>query len=196
MTHQMRKLSVFNSISIDGYFTDRNSDMSWAHNTQPDDEFDEFVAGNAGGGGVLLFGRKTYEMMASFWPTDHAKQAMPEIAEGMNRMTKYVFSKSLDKVSWENSHLLQGDLIDEVRVLKNSMGPDMVILGSGSIVSQLSSARLIDEYQMVIVPLIVGSGRTQFEGLKEKVPLKLNKSKTFKNGNIFLSYSLEKQMSS
>ncbi|MGE5084698.1 MAG: dihydrofolate reductase family protein [Bacillota bacterium] len=186
----MRKLSVFNSISIDGYFTDKNSDMSWAHNPQPDEEFDEFVVANAGGGGVLLFGRKTYDLMASFWPTPQAQQTMPEVAVGMNRMTKYVFSKSLNKVSWENSYLIKGDLLEEVQKIKSSPGPDIAILGSGSLVSQLTNAGLIDEYQMVIIPLILGSGRTQFEGLKNKLPLKLNKSKHFKNGNVFLSYSV------
>jgi len=78
----MPRLIVFNNISLDGYFTDPNGDMSWAHKSDP--EWNEFAASNAGGGGVLVFGRVTYEMMASFWPTKQASEMFPEVAAGMN----------------------------------------------------------------------------------------------------------------
>ena len=91
----MRKLDVFNSITLDGYFTDSNGDMSWAHEGGDDPEFAAFTAGNAQGGGTLIFGRVTYELMKSFWPTEQAKRAMPEVAAGMNRMEKIVFSRTL-----------------------------------------------------------------------------------------------------
>ncbi|UOF00115.1 dihydrofolate reductase family protein [Bdellovibrio reynosensis] len=185
----MRKVSAFNSISLDGYFTDKNSDMSWAHCAPPDEDFDNFVKGNAGGGGTLLFGRKTFQMMESFWPTEEAKKMMPEIADGMNRMEKIVFSKTLSDVTWNNSRLVKGDLVEEVRKLKNQDGIDITILGSGSIISQLSEAGLIDDYSVVVIPVVLGSGRTQFEGLQKILNLKLTNSRTFKNGNVFLSYS-------
>src|SRR5690349_15098515 len=96
----MRKLIVFNHVSLDGYFVDRNSDMSWAKADHQDPEWDAFVAGNASGGGVLVFGRITYEMMASFWPTPFAIENMPTIAKGMNNLPKVVFSRTLDRASW------------------------------------------------------------------------------------------------
>jgi dihydrofolate reductase len=136
----------------------------------------------------LLFGRITYELMASYWPTPLAKQNMPAVAEGMNRMPKTVFSRTLDKVTWNNTKLLKGDLATEVRKLKNEPGPDIVILGSGSIVSQLAQEGLIDEFQIVVNPIILGKGRTMFDGVKETVTLKLVKSRVFGNGNVVQDY--------
>lgn len=182
----MRKLLVFNSVTVDGYFTDKNGDMSWAHKQDP--EWNEFVADNSSSGGELLFGRITYEMMASFWPTPAAAKQFPEVAEHMNSLPKVVFSRTLDSVSWQNTRLMKGKLADEVRKLKQESGKDMVIMGSGSIVSQLALENVIDEYQVVVCPIVVGAGRTMFDGLKDKLNLKLTKSRTFNNGNVLLSY--------
>jgi dihydrofolate reductase len=184
----MRKLGVFNNVSLDGYFVDAHGDMRWAYRDKPDAEWNEFVAGNASGEGELLFGRITYELMASYWPTPLAKQNMPAVAEGMNRMPKIVFSRTLDKVTWHNTKLLKGELATEVRKLKNEPGPDIVILGSGSIVSQLAQEGLIDEFQIVVNPIILGKGRTMFDGVKERVTLKLVKSRVFGNGNVVQDY--------
>ncbi|MFZ0883637.1 MAG: dihydrofolate reductase family protein, partial [Candidatus Acidiferrales bacterium] len=155
---------------------------------KPDSEWNAFVAGNASSDGQLLFGRITYELMASFWPTPQAMQGMPAVAEGMNKMPKIVFSRTLDKVTWSNTKLLKGDLATEVRKMKSEPGPDMVILGSGSIISQLAQERLIDEFQVAIIPVVLGKGRTMFDGVKEKLSLKLTKSLAFGNGNAVLSY--------
>jgi dihydrofolate reductase len=182
----MRKLIVFNHVSLDGYFTDRNGDMSWAHKQDP--EWNAFVAQNASGGGQLIFGRKTYEMMASYWPTPAAMKNSPTVAEGINKVPKVVFSKTLDKASWNNTKLVKGDLRQEVRKLKSEPGETMVILGSGSIVAQLAQAGLIDEYQIVVSPIVLGEGRTLFDGVDKKQSLKLAKSRTFGNGNVFLCY--------
>ncbi len=184
----MRKLSVFNHVTLDGYFVGANGDMSWAHKDSGDAEWSAFVAENAGGGGVLVFGRITYQMMASYWPTPMAKQNDPAVAERMNGLPKVVFSRTLDKVSWSNTTLFKSGLAAEIRKLKAQSGPDLVILGSGTIVAQLAPEGLIDEYQIVLNPLALGTGRTLFEGVKHKLALKLNKTRTFKNGNILLSY--------
>jgi len=122
----MRKLIVFNSVSLDGCFTGANGDLSWAHTEDP--EFQEFVQGNA-------------------------------------------------------------DLPAAVRKMKKEAGPGMVLMGSGSIVAQLAQERLIDEYQFVVVPVALGAGRTMFEGMKEKLPLKLISTRSFKNGNLFVCYA-------
>ena len=182
----MRKLLVFNSVTADGYFTDKNGDMSWAHNDDP--EWNEFVADNSKSGGELLFGRVTYEMMASFWPTPAAAKQFPVVAEHMNSLPKVVFSRTLDSVSWQNTRLLKGNLTEEVSKLKRKPGEDMVILGSGSIISQLAAQKLIDEYQLIVNPIVLGAGRTMFDGLKEKLNLKLTNSRTFGNGNVLLCY--------
>jgi dihydrofolate reductase len=184
----VRKLVVFNLTSLDGYFTDANGDMSFAHNEQRDVEWDAFVAGNASGGGVLLFGRITYELMADFWPTPFAAETMPVVAERMNNLPKVVFSRTLDKASWSNTKLVKGDMTGAIRKMKKEPGEDMAILGSGSIVSQLAQHGLIDEYQIVVVPVALGKGRTIFDGVEEKVPLKLTKTRTFSNGNVLLCY--------
>ena len=184
----MRKLLVFNSTSLDGYFADAKGDMRFAYNQQQDDEFNAFTSANASGDGALLFGRKTYELMAAWWPTPAAAQAMPAVAAGMNRLRKYVFSRTLKQVTWQNTTLLKGDLVSEVRRLKSESGDGIVILGSGSLVPPLLSAGLIDEIQVVVVPTVLGGGRTMFEGIKSPLPLKLTKTRSFRNGNVLMCY--------
>ena len=183
----MRKLMVFNNITLDGYFTDSNNDMSWAHKNA-DAEWNKFTSENASGGGVLLFGRKTYDLMASFWPTKQAQEMMPEVAEGMNNLPKVVFSRTMDKATWNNTKLVKENIVEEVRRMKSESGDGMVIMGSGAIVSQLTQARLIDEFQFIVHPLILGSGRTLFEGLADQLRLKRINSRTFGNGNVLLTY--------
>jgi dihydrofolate reductase len=184
---KMRRLGVFNNVTLDGYITDQNGDMSWAHGPQ-DEEFNSFVEGNSRGDSELLFGRITYEMMASFWPTPQAIAQMPIVAQKMNGATKIVFSRTLSNASWSNSRLVKGDLLGEVRKMKNAPGPDIVIFGSGQIVSQLCAAGLIDRYQIVLSPIALGKGRSMFEGIGKKLPLRLTDSRVFKSGKVFLSY--------
>jgi dihydrofolate reductase len=185
----VRKLHMFNQVSLDGYFTDAKGDMSWAHR-RDDEEWQRFTNENAGGEAELIFGRKTYAMMASFWPTPQAKQTMPQVAASMNRMRKYVFSRSLEKLDWENSTVVKGDLASEVRRLKAQRGPGLLIMGSGEIVSQLTEAGLIDEYQVVTVPIVIGTGRALYEGVTTRPRLKLTKTRSFQNGNVVSWYSL------
>jgi dihydrofolate reductase len=184
----MRRLVVFNSVSVDGYFTDANGDMRFAHNTRPDEEWDAFVAGNASAGGVLVFGRITYEMMAGFWTTPLAAQRLPDVAERMNALPKIVFSRTLQTATWHNTTLLRGDPADEIARIKAEPGDDMAILGSGSIVSQLAHHDLIDEFQVVVTPVALGAGRTMFEGMGRTLPLTLARTRVFANGNVVLCY--------
>jgi len=182
----MQRVIAFEQVSLDGFFVDAKGDMSWAHKQDP--EWNEFSASNASGGGTLLFGRVTYQMMASFWPTPAALQAAPVVARAMNEMPKVVFSRTLTKVSWENTTLVKGDLAAEVRKLKGQTGPGLAILGSGSLVSQLTQAGLIDELQIVVNPIVLGKGRTLFEGVVQKHALRLVKTRAFGNGNVVLCY--------
>jgi len=185
----MPRLNMFNNVSLDGYFTDSNNGMSWAHAGADDPEVRDFTAGNAKGAGALVFGRVTYQMMAGFWPTPMAAQMMPEVAAGMNRAQKYVFSRSLQKTDWANTTVLNGDPAQEIARLKRENGPGLTVLGSGSIVKQLTAAGLIDDYQLMICPVILGGGRTLFEGNTGRPVLKLANSRVFKNGRVFLHYT-------
>lgn len=184
----MNKLIVFNSVSLDGFFVDRNGGMGWAHTSAKDEEWDAFVESNASGEAILLFGRITYELMKSYWPTPSAMKAFPVVAERMNNLPKIVFSRTMDTAAWKNTKLVKNEMGAEIRRMKIESGNGMVILGSGSIVSQLTQERLIDEYQIVVIPTILGKGRTLFEGIQENLNLKLIHSRTFINGNVFLRY--------
>lgn len=183
----MPRLSAFNNISLDGYFSGKNGEFSWAK-SHMDPEFNAFVASNAQGGGPLVFGRITYELMARYWPSAQAMKSDPIVAERMNHLPKIVFSRTLSSVSWNNTKLIKTDPAVEIRKLKSGAGADMVILGSGSIVAQLAQAGLIDEFQVVVNPIILGTGRTMFDGLTRPLELKLTQSRIFPSGNTFLCY--------
>jgi dihydrofolate reductase len=184
----MPKVVVFENVTLDGYFSGPNGDLSWAHNAQKDPEWDQFVAENASGGGQLLLGRKTYDLMASYWPTLQASRNDPEVAKGMNSLPKVVFSRTLDKPAWSNTTVKKGDLVDEVKKMKKASGDHIAVLGSGSIVSQLAKEGLVDEYQIVVHPVVLGKGRTLFDGLQETLNLKRTKTRAFGNGNVLMCY--------
>lgn len=181
----MRKMIVFNNVTLDGYYTGLDGDMGWAHKFDP--EWLEFTNENAKGGGVLAFGRKTYDMMAGYWPTPMAVKNMPAVAEAMNKQPKLVFSRSMNEAKWNNTRLIKGDLVTEASKIKSEPGDDIVILGSGNLISQLAQAKLIDEYQIALTPVVVGKGKSMFEGV-DKTNLKLTKSRAFGNGTVVLWY--------
>jgi dihydrofolate reductase len=106
----------------------------------------------------------------------------------MNSMAKVVFSRTLETATWNNTKVVNGDIVAEVRKMKDEPGPGMAILGSGRIVSQLALNHLIDEYQIMVDPVVLGKGRTMFDGVEDKLPLKLTKTRTFKNGKVYLCY--------
>jgi dihydrofolate reductase len=186
----MPKLSAFLSLTLDGYFAGPKGELDWAHRGSQDPEWTAFIGQNAKSGGTLLMGRVTYEMMMSYWPTPEAKKSDPVVAEGMNSAPKIVVSRTLDKSSWSNTRVMKGDLATEVRKLKQASGSDITILGSGSIVSQLTEAGLIDEYQLVLQPVIIGKGKSLFPDVKKMKMLKLETTRAFGNGNVLVSYEL------
>jgi len=186
----MGKLQVYNFVSANGYFKGPGEDISWAHQTASQEESD-FAAENAQGGAVLLFGRKTYEMMASYWPTPEGKKNNPGVAEGMNNAEKIVFSKTLKKADWNNTRIVSSNMEEEVRKLKQS-GKDITILGSGSIVNQLAEAGLIDEFQVMVHPVAIGNGTAFLKDIHKKIDLELTKTRSFKTGIVLLCYRLKK----
>ena len=182
----MRKLSVFNLVTLDGYFAGPGGDISW-HNV--DEEFQELANAASNSGNTLLFGRVTYELMAGYWPTPEAIREDPIVAAGMNSSEKVVFSRTLKKAEWNNTRLVNGDPVAEVRGLKHGSGHDLTVLGSGSIVSQLAQDGLIDEYEILLNPVVLGGGKTMFEGVKDRFKLRLESSRVFGNGNVLLLYA-------
>jgi dihydrofolate reductase len=182
----MARVIVFNQVSVDGLFSAPDGDLSWAHRHDP--EWNDFVGKNAGGRGRLLFGPVTYDMMVAYWPTPAAAKNDSAVAAGMNELPKLVFSRTLKDVTWKNTTLVRGELEASVRALKKDKGDDIVILGSGSIVAQLANARLIDEYQLITVPVVLGRGRTLFDGVDGPLPLRRIRSRTFENGNVLNCY--------
>jgi dihydrofolate reductase len=108
----------------------------------------------------------------------------------MTALRKVVFSTTLEQPPWANTEMIRSDLESTVQRLKQEPGPDLVVLGSGTIVSQLTDARLIDEYQVVVTPVVLGSGRTMFDGVRETMDLRLTGTRVFGNGNVVLRYEL------
>jgi len=184
----MPQLIVFDHITLDGYFAGPNGDINFLRQRFKDDEFHSFAVENINAAGALLFGRVTYEVMVSYWPTAGAIQEEPEIAERMNSLPKFVLSRTLSCSSWNNTQFLNGDIASEVRKIKQSPGKRIAILGSGSIVAQLVPLGLIDEYEIVVNPVAIGRGRTLFENIVDQLTLRLTKSRTFRNGNVLLCY--------
>src|SRR5689334_15159403 len=137
-------------VSLDGFFAGPNGELDWH---VVDEEFNEFAIDQLNAMDALIFGRVTYEGMLSYWPTQIAIENDPEIADKMNTLPKLVFSKTLDRVEWgqwDNARLIKGDIGEEIAKLKQQPGKDMVIFGSGSIVSTLAQLGLIDEYRILI----------------------------------------------
>jgi dihydrofolate reductase len=182
----MGKLSVFNFMTLNGYFKGPADDIAW--HQHGNEEEGEFAAEGSQSDSIIMFGRKTYEMMAGFWPTEHAIKNMPAVAEGMNKSEKIVFSRTLKKAEWSNTKIISNNMVEEGRKLKIKSKKDMTILGSGSILTQLADAELIDSFQFMIDPIALGAGTPIFQGIKNQLNLKLTSTRAFKSGAVLLSY--------
>ncbi|MBD8899921.1 dihydrofolate reductase family protein [Rhodanobacter sp. DHG33] len=185
----MRRLIAFEMVTLDGCYASTDGDFGWTHRRERDAEWDAFVQGNAGSGGELVFGRVTYQMMAAWWPSPAAAQNEPLVAERMNAMPKFVCSHTLHTAAWNNTTVLEGDAVARLQALKREPGADLVILGSGGLVASLGQAGVIDEYQLVIIPIVLGKrGRSLFGGFDGGMDLRLVQSRRFGNGNMLLCY--------
>lgn len=181
----MAMLSAFISLSLDGCYADAEGNMSWAHSQDPEQA--EFTASNAKGGGRLVFGRITYEMMKPFWTSPQAAQMMPDVAAGMNAMPKTVFSRSLKTSDWRNTRVATEDFVSELEAIRAG-DLDASILGSGSIVAQAATAGLLDELQVMLVPVTLGGGKRLFDGMPRALSWRREEVRQFSNGNVFLRY--------
>ena len=181
----MRKVIVSNMITLDGFLAGPDGDIDWHI---ADADFNDYALDMFKSVDTLLFGRVTYQLMASYWPTPSATTDDPIIADKMNNLAKIVFSKTLTKADWNNSRLAKGDISEEVKKLKQQPGKDMVIFGSSSLVSALTPPRLIDEYRLIVNPVILGSGLPEFTGIKDRVQLQLVEARAFRAGTVLLRY--------
>jgi len=183
----MRKLFLFNLITVDGFFEGPNQDIGW-HNV--DEEFNDFAMEQLATMDLILFGRVTYQGMASYWPTPIAIENDPVIAGQMNSFPKIVFSRTLDKAEWNNTRLVKDDVAEEIIKLKQQLGKDIAIFGSANLAASLIPKGLIDEFRIMVNPIVLGKGTPLFQNVNEKLNLKLVKSRTFSNGNVLLYYQL------
>lgn len=182
----MRKIIVSEMVSVDGFFARSNGEIDWH---VVDEEFNQYAINLLNTLDTILFGRVTYELFESYWPIAAKDPATSksdlEIANKINNIHKIVFSKTLEKVGWNNVKLMKEVIPEEIRKLKQQPGKNMVIYGSGSIVSEFAKYELIDEYRLFVAPVTLGKGKPLF---KEDYKLKLIESKQFGNGNVLLRY--------
>ena len=185
------------TLSLDGYFEGPNHDLSWH---KVDDEFNEFAIEQLKEADLLLFGRRTYQLMEAFWPKAAKDRAMSkenlEIAMLMNNANKIVFSRTLKKVekteSWKNAKLVHEFDPEAIRRLKEQPGKGIWVGGSDLAVSFVK-AGLIDEFRFMINPVVIGEGTPIFEGIHGKLNLELIKTRRFDSGNILLYYKPAKK---
>ncbi|MBE2224223.1 MAG: dihydrofolate reductase [Anaerolineae bacterium] len=183
----MRKVIMLNRISIDGFYCGPNGEIDWfIHEAEVDKAAHEMMTAD-----TLLMGRLTYQMFESYWPQvlndPHASPEALATANELKEMRKVVFSTTLNEVTWDNSELYNTDVAAEVGKLKQGNGADITIFGSGSIVQQLEENGLVDEYLLVITPVILGAGKPLFKDVPHS-NLHLLAARNFSSGNILLHY--------
>lgn len=175
-------------VSLDGFFEGSSKwDLSW-HNV--DKEFNDFAIAQLNETGTLLFGRVTYEGMAGYWASPDAAKNDPVVAGLMNQIPKIVFSKTLDKAEWNNTRLVKDRVADEISKLKKQSDKDLAIFGSANLMSKLMRMNLIDEHRVMVNPVILGNGSPLFL-TKDKLNLKILKTRAFRNGNVLLTYQTD-----
>jgi dihydrofolate reductase len=181
----MRKLSAFEFTSLNGFYKGQGNDISWHRHGGEESNYSEEMleAGN-----TLLFGRVTYEMMVDYWTSPMAAEQYPVVADGMNKADKIVFSKTLDKVGWNNTRLVKENIVEEMRRMKEMPGKNMNILGSGTIATLFAEAGLLDEIQIMVDPILIGNGTPLFRTVKKNIALQLMATRTFKSGAVILTY--------
>lgn len=180
----MSNITSFTFITLDGYYKGPKNDISWHQHGEEESEFSEEGLNT---GNTLLFGRITYQMMESFWPTPMAAESFPAVAEGMNNANKIVFSNTLKSASWNKTKIVKGNIVAQLKKMKQQ-DIDMTLLGSGSILSLLAQENLIDRYQIMIDPIAIGKGTSLFKGIDNNLKLTLQSSRVFKSGCVLLSY--------
>ena len=184
----MRKIIAAINMTLDGY-CDHTAMV-------PDDEIHQHYSELLKSADILLYGRITYQLMESYWPTlvkdPSGNKAEDEFAVLIDNIQKIVYSRTLTNVDWKNSTLKHEIIKEEILELKQQAGKN-ILVGSPSLIVALTQLGIIDEYQLNIIPTILGSGLQLFKNIKNRVDLKLLKTKTFGSGAIILYYELTKE---
>ena len=181
MRHVIQQMMV----SLDGYFEGPNKELDWH---LVDGEFNEYAADLLSSIDLLIFGRRTYQLMAGYWPTNAAIYDDPVIAHQMNSIPKLVFSTTLKAVEWNNTRLENRNAVEVITRLKNEPGKDMAIFGSSDLSVSLIRAGLIDEFRIFVNPVVLGGGKPLFKGIEARLPLKLKGTRVFRSGLVLLYY--------
>lgn len=189
----MRKVVLFMHISLDGFAAGPNGELDWI---SYDNELEKYAEEVVSTVGAPLYGRVTYQMMESYWPTvltdPAASKHALEHAQWVENIPKIVFSKTLDKVEWNNTRLIKDNIAEEMAKLKQQPGQDLVIFGSPGLTHTFMGLGLIDEYRLTVNPVILSQGMPIFENVKDRADLNLLSSKTFKSGVIALHYETKR----
>jgi dihydrofolate reductase len=181
---ELRKLITWNLVTVDGFFEGAKSGDLAFHQAVWGPGLEAFVTEQLRSVGGILFGRVTYEHMASYWPTQTG-----EIANFMNSVPKYVASRTLGKAEWRNSRLMKGDLAAEVVKLKHGEGQDLFVFGSANLSATLISAGLVDEYRLAVTPVLLGRGNPLFKATPRMSRLRLLEAKALEGGSVILRYA-------
>lgn len=178
----MRKLTALELVSVDGIF---ESPEEWAF-SYSNDEMNEANASGMAASDALLLGRVTYEGLAAFWPDQPGGDPMVDY---INSVPKFVVSTTLEEpLEWNNSTLIKGNVVDEITALKRQPGKDITIIGSAVFVRSLLREGLLDELNLMVHPIVLGSGKRLFEDGGDREALELVDSQTFDSGVISMTY--------
>jgi len=188
----MQKIFLFMMVSVDGYFEGENHNIDW-HNV--DGEFNEYAIAQTDKVGTFLFGRRTYELMASYWQTESARKGDPIVAQQMNETPKIVFSKSMERLTdipyWKNVTLVHEIDVEQIKKLKEMSNKDIGIYGSNNLCVNLIQLGLVDELRIMVNPVALGKGSQLLTGLNKQIKLELTDTKIFKSGNVLLFYKVK-----
>lgn len=180
----MRTITLFMNVSLDGYIAGPGDDLSAFHS-----DFEAFSSADGPRADTVLLGHKTYDMMKTFWPTPQAAQFAPEVARYMNETQKVIASNTPFDPGWQNVTVFSDDVIDQVRQLKAQPGGTIMIFGSNTLCVSLLPERLIDQFQIQVIPVVLGAGTKLFDGLAEQVAFTLTHAQPFKSGAALLTYT-------
>ncbi len=184
----MRKLIMWNMVTLDGFFEGRKSwEIDW-HEYVWGEELEKFAIEQSKSIGMLVFGRVTYEGMAEYWSKEKG-----EIADFMNSVPKIVVSRTLEKADWNNTRLVKENAAEQVAKLKQQPGNDLYVFGSANLSSTLMQHDLFDEYRLGLVPVLLGGGNPLFKTSPERKNLKLIEARPLKSGCTILRFQPEKK---
>jgi dihydrofolate reductase len=180
----MRKIFAFLMVSLDGYHETSSGELFW-HNV--DAEFLDFAAAQLDEADTLLFGRRTYEHMAAFWPAEAGLNGAPAVASRMNGYDKIVVSRTLTDAAWGPVTVLRDDVAAQLAKIKGQPGKDIALLGSSDLAASLLGTGVIDEVRLMVNPVALGEGHPVLAGA-ERTTLELADIRQFGSGNVLLTY--------